>query len=243
MRALKAQDTGEVPDQVMDSTVQTAVFKQLQDALSLANQTHDVILRRFGDPHILPNIHVTLVFAHHLSYYPEANSYFAPSFPWKLLSLMLNTLLVAFTHHSLIESDIFPQTGKDPLRPLPEDYALRGLSYVEKYHPNDFFVNDKTDDDEKSMDLPSMYEERRVRILWLGVRLAREGGQCLRYDSEARRFGVAPEFDLDIPTTVLSAAPKSDMGADADSPSVRDLGELPDATDSVSSPSTVPTIV
>jgi hypothetical protein len=91
--------------------------------------------------------------------------YVESEYPWKLTSMMLNTLLASRKEYSRIEGDDFPQLEKEEFqRPLPEDYALRGLLWVDRYFPADWFGSDKTEDDEKYMELPSMEEERRERV-------------------------------------------------------------------------------
>ncbi|KAK4119938.1 hypothetical protein N657DRAFT_244275 [Parathielavia appendiculata] len=202
---------------------------QLPNALRLLTGTYDVVCRRFGDPNILPFLHVTLVFVHHLTFCPDAMAYLAPHFPWKLTALMLNTLLKGSSSSSpnasqgsglarLLESDQFPgavKEGKDVKegvegagrrrRPLPDDFAIRGFSWAEKYLPDGWFVTEeKIDDDEKYFELASMTEERSERVVWLGCRIAkREGGRWLKLDNKEKRFGVSHEYevklDLEVP--------------------------------------------
>ncbi|KAL2137817.1 hypothetical protein VTI28DRAFT_8180 [Corynascus sepedonium] len=90
---------------------------------------------------------------------------------------------------------------------------MRGLPWTETYFPNGFFTTDeRIDDDEKYFELPSMLEERRERMVWLGCRIAEAGeGKWLQFDKEAKRFGVDPTYEVDL-----------------DLESV-DYGELPDA--------------
>jgi hypothetical protein len=173
---------------------------QLPNALPLLAGTYDVVCRRFGDPNILLFLHVTLVFIHHLTFCPDAMAYVAPYFPWKLTAFMLNTLLNGSSSSSsenisqgsclarLLESDWFPAAaeqgkvvkegglkgaaGLRRRRPLPDDFALRGFPWVEKYLPDGWFVTEKIDDDEKYFELASMTEERRERVVWLGCRIA-----------------------------------------------------------------------
>ena len=74
-------------------------------------------------------------------------------------------------------------------RPLPDDYALRGFPWVERYFPEGWFANDKIDDDEKYFEVPSMMEERKERALWLGCCIAKRG-RWLSYDKQVYLFGV-----------------------------------------------------
>jgi hypothetical protein len=236
VKALK--DTHDSQDQAMQETAP----KDLTDALRLFNGTVDVVCRRFGDPNILPFLHVTLVFLHHLTFYPDAMAHVAPSFPWKLAALMLNTLMgscdpktrdrveegeaehfslsVSSSSSALDETEPTPDAATQ--RPLPDDYALRGFPWVERYFPEGWFANDKIDDDEKYFEVPSMMEERKERALWLGCRIAKRGaGRWLSYDKQAHLFGVSSEFEvgleLDLPATPASVVEGIDYG------------ELPDA--------------
>ncbi|KAK4206116.1 hypothetical protein QBC37DRAFT_301453 [Rhypophila decipiens] len=191
------KQAGDSQDHFMTgSEMEPSVAQQLADALRLANKTHSVVLQRVGDLNILPYLHVTLAFIYHLTYYPEAMAYVAPEFPWKLTALMLNSLMDSIESHSRIESIRFPEhdkgKGGDRLpRPLPEDYAMRGLLWVDKYFPDGWFSNDKIDDDEKYFEVASMREERRERVLYLGCRIAARGdGKWLEYDSTTHRFNT-----------------------------------------------------
>jgi hypothetical protein len=208
-------------DQPMaDSEMAEEIPKQLIDAIALANRTHNVILRRFGDTNILPYLHTVMVFMHHLTSLPGAISLVGQEYPWKLTSLMLNTFLDSYTTYARIEGESFPEAERgDNHRPLPEDYAMRGLLWTDRYFPHDWFTYDLQDDDEKYMELASFYEERKERILYLGCQIAAQDGKWLRYDPDTHRFSVAPEFDVELEGLSAARAPAS----------VSDLGELPDA--------------
>ncbi|KAK3987453.1 EST/SMG-like protein 1 [Cladorrhinum sp. PSN332] len=198
-------------------TIGESTQKQLEDAMLLFFQTYDIVSRRFGDPNILPYLNTTLVFVYHLTFYPEAISYLAPKFPWKLTATVLNTLIDSCKNYARIEGDSIPQSESPP-RPLPEDFAMRGLLWADRVYPSDWFVNDKIDDDEKYFEAASMAEERKDRVLWLGCRLAALDGQFLRYNSQTHQFSVAPQYDIDLGTTV-PLTPVDSL----------EMGELPDA--------------
>jgi hypothetical protein len=180
-------------------------------AIVLANRTHEVIFRRFHDPNILPYLHVTLVFIRYLTSFPTVCDVVARSFPWKLTSLLLNTLS-DLTDYTRVEGESLPFSKEHDSRPLPEDYAMRGLLWVEgdcaiygcrssrvdACCVNDLFCGEERSDYEKYMELPSMNEQRKQRVLWLGCRIAAKDGQWLRYDSKTRRFSVAPRFDIEL---------------------------------------------
>ena len=201
------------------SKIDETAAKDFAIALEFANRTHNVILRRFGDPNILTYVHTVLVFIHHITFYPEAIARLAPSFPWKLMSLVLNTLLGSFQSYARIESKNFPQPEEDgPPRPLPEDYAMRGLLWADNYYPTGWFTNDKIEDNEKGLEAASMGEERKIRALYLGYCIARDKPWLL-YDSEAHHFSVSPQFDIELDPALIA--------------SVKDCGDLPDAIHSV----------
>lgn len=187
------QTRGEQQDQQMsDSSSKEAT--DLAVALKFANRTHDVIFRRSGDPNILSYVHTVLVFIYQSTFSEEAMAYLAPEFPWKPMSLILNTLLKDPTYN-FIESGDFPHPEGPPR--LPEDYAMRGLLWAENYYPSGWFSNDNIEDDEKG-------EERKIRVLYLGCRIAREN-KWLRYDRKTHQFSVSPEFDWeygDLPDAI-----------------------------------------
>ncbi|KAK4239733.1 hypothetical protein C8A03DRAFT_42664 [Achaetomium macrosporum] len=232
----------------------TAHNEQFSNARKLFAGTYNIVCRRFGDPNILPFLHVTLVFVHHLTFYPEALAHLVPHFPWKLTAYMLNTLVGSSSSSSSDESQAlarlleggnqFPgwkvdnedqenevktdEKGAAPpakgprRRPLPDDFALRGFSWVDRYFPDGWFVTDETiDDDDKYFEVPSMMEERRERVIWLGCRIAeREDGKWLRFNKETRRFAVNPAYDVELDLEMpLPATPGDSV----------DYGELPDA--------------
>ncbi len=101
------------------------IAKSMHETLFLTNSIHNIVFRRYGDPNVLPYVHCSLAFVY-VSFYPDANDLVSPEFPWKLLSVSLNTLLSSFGDYDAIEKGDFPDS-KDFKQPLPEDYAIRGL--------------------------------------------------------------------------------------------------------------------
>lgn len=53
-------------------------------------------------------------------------------------------------------------------RPLPEDYAMRGLIYTEGYFPPKWFPDETVEDDERYFEQASTEGDRKERLLWLG---------------------------------------------------------------------------
>ncbi|KAI0017862.1 hypothetical protein F4780DRAFT_563826 [Xylariomycetidae sp. FL0641] len=177
---------------------ETKSSEQFQRAIRLAEGTYDVAFRRLGDSNVLPFLHTVLVFMHHLTRCPEAMGCVEKTFPWKLVSLFLNSLLLSYRQHDRIHSNDFPREQKEKVpRPLPEDFAMKGLLWVHRYFPEDWFSNQAINDDEKYFEVASMTEERRERILWVGCRIAAMG-KWLLYDQNDHKFSVVPEYEREI---------------------------------------------
>ena len=173
-----------------DATSLSPSFKHAQQ---LNNSTLSIVLQRIGDPNVLPFIHTTLVFMSRMSHHTGAMSILGAEFPWELLSALLNTLLVSCETTRSIENDTFPSPEKDDVRPLPEDFALRGLLWAEDYFPTEWFNNEKIDEEEKYHERASMTAQRKERILWLAVRIARSAECGLNYDS-GKTYNTKPKF-------------------------------------------------
>ena len=78
-------------------------------------------------------------------------------------------------------------------RPLPEEFAMRGLEWAENYLPKDWFLNDNIPLEEKSFELSWMSDHRKERILWVARRIAlRE--RWLVYDADMRKFTVHADY-------------------------------------------------
>ncbi|KAK8096440.1 uncharacterized protein PG998_014308 [Apiospora kogelbergensis] len=191
----------EYMNRMMPDTREHQNAKALEQARYLAEGTYNKVFFRFADPNILPYLHTILVFHRHLILYPSAMALLEDTFPWKLVSMLLNSLLLSCREYEKIQrSDEFPRPDKQSPRPLPEDFALRGLLWAEKYFPSDWFSNDKIDDDEKYFEVASMTGERKERILWLGISIARHG-KWLVYDEELHLFSVSSRFEQEIEIT------------------------------------------
>ncbi|KAK1844264.1 telomerase-binding protein EST1A protein [Colletotrichum chrysophilum] len=197
MREIKSGARTDDTDTTMQGVEAAAPSQSLLDALDFTCRTHDVVFRRFGDPSVTPYLHVTLSFLHHLSKFPVAMAHIESKIPWKLISLMLNTLVGNCSRFDKIEGEAFPRNVKESPRPLPDDFAQRGLLWVEKYYPADWFTAAKIDDEEKYFEVASMMEERQDRCLWLGHRIA-SSSAWLTYDKNLRQFSVAPRYAIEI---------------------------------------------
>ncbi|KZL80703.1 hypothetical protein CI238_09061 [Colletotrichum incanum] len=208
MMAIKASRTEDADVQMNDSET-SGTSQKFLDALDFVTRTHNIVFLRKGDSNVDAYLHVTLSFLYHMSQFPTAMGYLEAKMPWKLISLMLNTSLKKCSSVDRIESEDFPRPN-ETLRPLPEDYAQRGLLWVDKYYPDDWFTR-KLDDDEKYFEMASMLLERQNRCLWLGCRLASRGN-WLTYDKSTNQFGVPPEYDIEIPGVGDGSAAQPESG-------------------------------
>ena len=172
-----------------------SAYETFEAALSFATQIYKIILRREGAAEVLPCIHTTLVFLFYLSKHGRAMSLIDGKYPWKLTASTLNAVLESLESEPRMDRRNFPRPPQnEPLRPLPEDYALNGLQYSKDYFPAEWFSNDSLDDDEKILELPSMADERRQRILWLGRKIAAHG-KWLVWDEEMGMFSVNKQYE------------------------------------------------
>ncbi|KAH8591838.1 hypothetical protein B0O99DRAFT_744095 [Bisporella sp. PMI_857] len=162
-----------------------------QKAMQLSNSALDIVLDRIGDPNVLPYIHCTLVFMLCISRHPAAMKLLEADFPFEKLKRQLNT----FEKSDRITNETFPLPEKNDSRPLPEDFALRGLSWADNYFPDTWFTGDKIDEEEKYQERPSMTAQRKERIKWIAYRIITPDGK-LQYDSEKSEFHVRKEFDV-----------------------------------------------
>jgi hypothetical protein len=168
-----------------------------QQALSFFKKTYEIVIRRWGDTNTLPYIHTTLVFIYYIAALPTAMTHLEDHFPWKLTEVMLN-LLVKSSKFRPKDGLSFPRQLEDePPRPLPEDFAMRGLLYTEDYFPNDWFSNDKIEEDERYFEMASMIEERQERIIWLG-RMIEKLGPWLTWNEASQQFTVHAKYDFDF---------------------------------------------
>jgi hypothetical protein len=189
MKAISSKDDSDTRIEEATSNDISFSMAAFKNACFITNGTLEIVLRRIGDPNVLPFIHVTLVFMFRISRHPGAMSLLEADFPWELLSIMLNTLLATYGKSSRIENNSFPLLEKENVRPFPEDFAMRGLLWADDYFPETWFRNDKTDEEEKYHELASMTAQRRERILWLACRIA--STECgLKYNKAEPKFSA-----------------------------------------------------
>ncbi|KAI8715184.1 EST1-DNA-bind domain-containing protein [Fusarium sp. LHS14.1] len=178
------------------SVVEASPDETFKQARGFAIRIIEMVMRRWGDTNTLPFLHTMLVFMNHMTRFPGAISHIEDIFPWKLTSLMLNSLLISCEAGYKVHSD-FRRPERELPRPLPEDFAMRGLIYSEDFFPSDWFKNDKIDEDEKYFELGSMVEERKDRILTLGCKIA-ASGSWLIWNPETRQFSVPAKYEVEL---------------------------------------------
>lgn len=200
--ALSASESSTETPLVNNPKAKNVVNKEIAErtfteAKSFAMETIDLIFRREEDVNILPFFHTIMVFMHYVTQHPEAISMIQDDFPWKRTVDLLNASKPALMSKSRMEEEGFPRPpANEPLRPLPEDYAMRGLAMSKYYFPEKWFSSDKLDDDEKMFELPSLADERRQRVLWLGRRIAHLG-KWIQWDASSEEFTVNAAYDED----------------------------------------------
>jgi len=153
-----------------------------------------LVLKHIGDKNVLPHVHVSLAFLWSLALVPEAMMYIQAEIPWEKLVFFLNTLNRQGVNESRLESDSFPLLDGTTSQ-LPEDFAMRGQVW-NLYHPADFFNNPSIDDEERSLELPSIAVPRTERCLWLAHRIA--SFNCwIAYDKMQKKFGLT-QFAIEL---------------------------------------------
>ncbi|TQW01653.1 hypothetical protein IF2G_10850 [Cordyceps javanica] len=129
--------------------------------------------------------------------HPKAIAHIEKEFPWARVVDVLNEAYPALMSKPRMANETFPRPPRnEPLRPLPEDYAMRGLEISNKYFPLDWFSSDKLEDEEKRFEPPSLGDERRQRLLWLGRRIC-SVGNWFEWDEGSSQFLAKKEEDED----------------------------------------------
>jgi hypothetical protein len=194
MRALSKKPEG--TDAAMDGSAisETMPDERFRQAYKFGVATIETVLDRQGDVNTLPFLHTILIFIHYMTRHPAAINHLEDEFPWKLTAVMLNSLLGSCEPGYKVQSHTMLLDSDQLTRPLPEDFAMRGLLYAEGYLPQKRFRNDRIDDDERYFELEYMAEERRHRILSLGLSIA-TSGRWLIWDEATSQFSTQPGIE------------------------------------------------
>ena len=147
-----------------------AAYSHTQSHLTFS--TLALALLRLGDKNVLPHVHVSLAFLLCVSLVPKIMRSIEQYVPWVLLVAFLNTLGKPGVKFARVEAEKFPAPENGTGAYLPKDFSMRGQVWCQQYHPEGFFGEDcPIDDEERSLEMPSMAPSRVERCLWLGIRL------------------------------------------------------------------------
>lgn len=196
---VEAESGGTPPTPAPASTknvVDKALAQQtFEEALSFTAQTCDLVLRRKLDCNVLAFFHTIMVFLWYTAQHPKAISLIEEKIPWERVVGMLNEAHPVLVSKPRMTHKEFPRPPpNEPLRPLPEDYAMRGLAMSQNYFPENWFSSQKLEDDEKMFEPPSLADERRQRVLWLGRKIAGMG-PWITWDDDLGNFFTGPSSD------------------------------------------------
>jgi hypothetical protein len=163
---LSQRDGPRSEDDQFSSSIQVISF-----ASHLAFSTLSIILKRVGDKNVLPSVHLSLAFLWSAALVPKSITSIEVDVPWVRIASFLSTLIGPETDMSRFEDEHFPSYETGSSRHLPEDFLIRGQAFSQLYYPEGFF-DVMADDEERSIELPSVVVPRVHRCLWLGVRIA-----------------------------------------------------------------------
>jgi hypothetical protein len=176
---MEAMDS--LPEQLDDSEELLSNNEFFCSARRLAHETLEIALRRVEDPNVLSLVHVSLAFMHLISRYAPIQRLVQIDFPWESLANFLTILLDSYdTSSGTIAKDTFPIPTEIDLRPFPEDFAMHGLLWAEDYFPSEWFSGN-FDLEDKTVHFDSMTPNRKERILWLAVRIAKNFPTTIHY--------------------------------------------------------------
>lgn len=169
----------------------------------LTLDTLHAVLRRIGDPNVLPLLHVMLIFFWQLSRTPQGAVFLERSLEFGLLCDYLNGLEDPAEHTPQLPYLNFPTSLQTQEQPLPEDFILRGQIYASGVYPRSWFESASTIDmDERSIEQPLvMTKIRTVRVKWLAAKIAlirakltspeiNRRRRWLNWDSRTGKFSV-----------------------------------------------------
>ncbi|KAL1860128.1 hypothetical protein Plec18170_002077 [Paecilomyces lecythidis] len=178
-----------------------SVFSNSEDIVAHASylsfSTLSVILRRVGDKNVLPSVHVSLAFLWCSAMNYKSMLLIQAYVPWVRIASFLNTLVRSDIDMEKLENEEFPHPEPGIAAQLPEDFLIRGHLWSQLYYPKDFFSSCTTEDEERSIEFPSIIGPRTRRCLWLGMRIALFE-RWITYSRETRTFAATPfAFELE----------------------------------------------
>ena len=168
---------------------QEVSLRTISHALEIAFGTLAIALRRLGDKNVYPLVHVYLVFIYSIVGVEKAMAPLERGIPWQDLAAFFTALAKPELMTPRVLRKNFPKPVEGVGRPLPEDFLMRGQLWTEFFFPSTWFSDAAIDDEERSLELPSMAAPRVERVLWLGHRIA-ACNRWLSYDPSSSSFTV-----------------------------------------------------
>jgi len=179
-----------------------ASLRTITHAIDITFGTLTIALRRIGDKNVYPLVHVYLVFIYSIVSVEKAMAPLERGIPWSDLALFLTALAKPEAMTTKVLGEQFPRPVEGVGRPLPEDFLMRGQLWTEYFFPDTWFLDAAIDDEERSLELPSMAAPRGERVLWLGHRIA-ACNRWLSYDPSSSSFTVTQHVK-DLPPRDIS---------------------------------------
>ncbi|KAI9678451.1 MAG: hypothetical protein M1829_002049 [Trizodia sp. TS-e1964] len=178
----------EASEMDLSSEAQSVSRLNIARASNLTFSAMSLVMERVGDKNILPYVHVSLVFLWNVCQTTVAMKLIENNIPRARIVSLLNSLVNHEKPDPLMEREQFPKPSTGSGRPLPEDFSIRGQVWSQGYFPDRWFEDARVDDEERSLELPSMAEPRVQRILWLGVKLTTKISRFLQFDGKSKVF-------------------------------------------------------
>lgn len=168
-RNLQPTQSGTLDFKSLMSSPSGSSIEAVRLASRIAFSTLSISMRRLEDPNVHPLVHVYLVFLRTLVSVEQAMRCIETYVPWNGICLFLNSLSTpSRAANPSFRCKDFPEPEEGPGRPLPEDFVMRGQLYSQWYFPEFWFTDAMIDEDERSLEAPSMAEPRADRLFWLG---------------------------------------------------------------------------
>ncbi|RKF78237.1 putative telomerase-binding protein est1a protein [Golovinomyces cichoracearum] len=192
MRLLTKNDD-ELPDEndSKDLSAGPCVSESCLKSAQYLNSTFiDVISNLFSlyENSILSYVHVILVFLYYVGLHPGAMDHIKPGLPLSQLVKKINIIIIGSEITISKEDSEFPYPKDDDFKPLPEDYAMRGLIWTRDYFPEKWFSKDEVADQDIYVENLFLTRQRRERIVWLSHKIVKLDSQ-LKYRNDEPSLG------------------------------------------------------
>ncbi|MCJ1251472.1 hypothetical protein MMC30_008705, partial [Trapelia coarctata] len=179
-----------------------ASLRTTSHAIDITFGTLAIALRRISDKNVYPLVHVYLVFIYSIMNVEKAMKLFERGIPWSDLASFLTALAKPEAITSKVLGEQFPKPEKGVGRPLPEDFFMRSQLWTESIFPDTWFLDAAVDDEERSLELPSMAAPRGERVLWLGYRIV-ACNRWLSYNPSSNSITVTQHVK-DLPVRAIN---------------------------------------